>query len=123
MRVRDESFVTTYPWRRYKRERINPALNKFDQTIRDINKFERIRYPEEIFTLGMLAEIGFARSPPPSPGTGKPPRAERYVLALDEIDELVKLIFQIEGLNPQFFIGGLNEHAKRYLNHQNRFPL
>src|SRR5438105_13876110 len=33
-------------WRRYKRERNNPTLDRFDQTISDINKFERIRYPE-----------------------------------------------------------------------------
>ena len=109
-------------WRLYKKERSNPALDKFDQTIRDVNKFERIRYPEEIFRLGMLAEIGFARSPSPPPGAKAPP-GERYVLALDEVDELVKLIFQIEGLNPQFFIGRLNEHGKRYLDHQTRFPM
>jgi HEPN domain-containing protein len=107
-------------WRRYKRDRKNPALNKFDQTIRDINKFERIRYPEEIFRgLGMSAVIGFAGSSPPSPGE---PGA-RYLLALDEVDELVKLLFQIERLNPQFFVAGLNKHAKRYLDHENRHPL
>jgi hypothetical protein len=110
-------------WRLYKKERNNPALHKFDQTIRDINKFERIRYPEEIFRLGMLAEVGFARSPPPNAGGAKPPRGEHYVLALDEVDELVKLIFKIERLNPQFFIGRLNEHGKRYLDYQNRFPM
>src|SRR5215471_8276633 len=29
-------------WRLYKSRKNNPALDKFDQTIRDINKFERI---------------------------------------------------------------------------------
>ena len=46
----------------YKKERNNSALDKFDQTIRDINKFERIRHPEEILKLGMAAEIGFVRN-------------------------------------------------------------
>jgi hypothetical protein len=109
-------------WRRYKKERNNPGLAKFDQTIRDINKFERIRYPEEIFRLGMLAEIGFERSPPLPRGLKAPP-GERYVLALNEVDELVNLIFQIEGLNSKFYISGLNDHAKRYLDHQNMFPM
>jgi hypothetical protein len=107
-------------WRRYKKDRNHPALAKFDQTIRDLNKFERIRYPEEIFRLGMMAEIGFARSPPPPPGQ-KSPSGERYVLALNEVDELVNLIFRIESINPKFFM--LNEHAKRYLDHQNMFPM
>jgi len=109
-------------WRRYKKDRNNPGLAKFDQTIRDINKFERIRYPEEIFRLGMRAEIGFASGTPPMPGQ-KVPSGARYVLALNEVDELVKLIFQIESLNPKFFIDGLNEHAKRYLDHLNMFAM
>ena len=112
-------------WRLYKRERNNPALDKFDQTIRDINKFERIRYPEEIIRLGMLAEIGFVRNTPrprPQPLAKEPPGV-RYELALDEVDELVRLIFQIEGMRPAFFIDKLNEHAKRYLAHNNKFPM
>jgi HEPN domain-containing protein len=112
-------------WRLYKRERKNPTLNKFDQTIRDINKFERIRYPEEIIRLGMLAEIGFVRNVPrlrPKPPAKSPP-GERYELALDEADELVRLIFQLERMNPAFYINKLNEHAKRYLEHNNKFPM
>jgi hypothetical protein len=110
-------------WRLYKSRRNNPALDKFDQTIRDINKFERIRYPEEILRLGMVAEAGFAKSPPPNPAAGRPPPGERYVLALNEVDELVKLMFQIEGLNPGFFTARLNEHGKRYLDHLNEHPM
>jgi HEPN domain-containing protein len=70
-------------WRRYKRERNNSALDKFDQTISDINRFEGIRYPEEILRLGMLAEIGPVRNTyDPPPGVNRP-RAARYQLALD----------------------------------------
>jgi hypothetical protein len=110
-------------WRRYKRERNNPALNKFDQTISDINKFERIRYPEEMLRLGMLAEIGPVRNTFPPPPGAKWPTGERYQLTLDEVDELVKLIFQIERINPPFYIGPLHEDAKRYLNHRNNWSL
>jgi HEPN domain-containing protein len=109
-------------WELYKKERNNPTLDKFDQTIKDINKFERIRYPEEILKLGMVAEVGFARSTPRT-SAHKPPPGERYELALNEVDELVKLIFQLEDLNPVFFMGGLNQHAKKYLDHQNNFPM
>jgi HEPN domain-containing protein len=110
-------------WRRYKRERNNPALNKFDQTISDINKSERIRYQEEKIRLGMLAEIGPVRNTYDPPPGVKRPRAARYQLAFDEVDELVKLIFQIERLNPEAFTGSLSEDAKRYLEHQNHFSL
>jgi|SRR5215831_14725742 len=109
-------------WRLYKRERNNPALDKFNQTISDINKFERIRYPEEILRLGMLAEIGFVRNTFAPPPGAKRPTGARYQLALDEVDELVKLIFEIERINPAFYMGSLDEHAKRYLDHQNKSP-
>jgi hypothetical protein len=58
----------------------------------------------------------------PPPGVNRP-RAARYQLALDEVDELVKLIFQIENINPQFYTGFLDEDAKRYLNYRNKFPI
>ncbi len=107
-------------WLCYKSERNNPALDKFDQTISDINEFEQIRYPEQILRLGMLAETGFVRNPPPD--VKRPPGAH-YQLVLEEVDELVKLIFQIERINPTFFTGSLDEDAKRYLNYQNKSPL
>jgi hypothetical protein len=110
-------------WKKYKNQRNDPALAKFDQTISDINKFERIRYPEEMLRLGMLAEIGPVRNTFPQPRGTKRPRAARYQLAFDEVDELVELIFQIERLNPEFFTRSLDEDAKRYLEHQNNFSL
>jgi hypothetical protein len=110
-------------WRRYKRERKDRRLRKFDETIRDVNKFERIRYPEEILRFGMLAEIGFVRNAVPAQGHVKSPPGERYQLALEEVDELAKLIFQIEDQNPAFYTNRLNEHAKRYLDFQNKSPL
>jgi HEPN domain-containing protein len=62
-------------WRRYKRGRQNPALDKFDQTISDINKFERIRYPEARH----VAFTGFVRNTTRKSG-------QEYDLALDEVD-------------------------------------
>ena len=46
-----------------------------------------------------------------------------YQLVLEEVDELVKLIFQIERINPTFFTGSFDEDAKRYLNYQNKSSL
>ena len=68
----------------------------------------------------MVAETGFVRNTWVQP-PGTQPRGEYYQLALDEVDELVKLIFQIEHINPPFF--WLGDDAKRYLNYQNKFPL
>jgi hypothetical protein len=71
----------------------------------------------------MLAEIGPVRNTFPQPQGVKRPRGALYQLAFDEVDELVELIFQIEGINPEFFTCQLDKDAKRYLEYQNKFPL
>jgi len=106
-------------WERYKAQVTSPELNEFDRTIADLDKFEGIRYPERILTLGMTLEAGFVRNPEPTQHAGMP----RYELILDELDGLVKLIFQISKLNPAFFMSMLHKpDAKQYLNEQNRTP-
>ena len=75
-------------WRVYKKEFADPSLNKFDRTIAGLHKFERIRYPEQISTNGMTSEVGFVRN------TAVFPSSTRYELVVDELDELVKVIFE-----------------------------
>ena len=86
---RDFHHNLTKLWKQYKDQRTNPALAKFDQTISDIHKFERIRYPEEMLRLGMRVEIGPVRNTFPHPQGTKPPKGVRYQVAFDEVDELV----------------------------------
>jgi len=67
----------------------------------------------------MVSEVGLVRNPSPIEHT-----ALRYELALDELDELVKLIYQTSDINPAFFKSSLiKPDASRYLNEQNRTPL
>jgi HEPN domain-containing protein len=107
-------------WERYKALMNKAELNKFDQTIADLDKFEGIRYPERIMRLGMTLEAGFVRNPAPVQHAGMP----RYELALEELDELVQLIFKLARLNPGFYTTMLyKEDGLRYLNNQNKTPL
>ncbi len=95
-------------------------LNKFDRTITDLDKFEGIRYPERIIRLGMTLEAGFVRNPAPVQHAGMP----RYEIVLEELDELVQVIFKLANLNPAFFTNMLHrEDGRRYLNDQNKTPL
>jgi HEPN domain-containing protein len=109
-------------WRRYKNEVANPLLDKFDRAIADLHRFERIRYPEEIATHGMAGEIGFVRNNTLSSGTSIY-QTPRYHLVVDELDELVKIIFETSKLNPQFFTRRLNADALHYLKKQNQSPI
>src|SRR5437660_8905189 len=48
-------------WRKVKQHIGDSTLDKFDDTISAIDKFERIRYPEEIARKGMTATVGFKK--------------------------------------------------------------
>jgi len=98
---------------------MNPALDKFDETIADLDKFEGIRYPEPIIRKGMTLEVGIVRNPAPMRHT-----EPRYQLILEELDELVQVVFQISKVNPDFFTRGLTKSdALRYLNELKRTPI
>jgi hypothetical protein len=39
-------------WTKFKRQASDPSLNRFDKIIKELNKFEDIRYPDEILRRG-----------------------------------------------------------------------
>ena len=46
-----------------------------------------------------------------------------YEIVVEEIDSLVKVIFQKSSINPKFFTNPLKFEAKTYLNKENESPL
>jgi hypothetical protein len=104
-------------WKLYKRTTADPALAKHDKSVRAIDKFEDIRYPEKSTRLG--AQIYFSLGHPlpgEGPTTNHPPV---YTIFVTEIDELVEAVFTKAGLNPKFFIRGLSNHGLTYLKQDN----
>ncbi len=104
-------------WRRFKRDVGDPTLDKFDSIIKALDKFEDIRYPEKLLRLGANINFGLARLPPgPSTTGGRQPLYELYV---QEIDELVAILFQKTGVNPAFYLTMLSEDRNAYLKKDN----
>jgi HEPN domain-containing protein len=111
----------TKMWKRFKVAHPDPALNRFDQSISELDKYERIRYPEEILRRGMFSSINFSRSAQPVPSTTGPKRPEaHYDLFVDELDALAKEIFAKASVNAPVFTGRLRPNALRYLQNQNQ---
>lgn len=106
-------------WRRVKQDAGDTTLDKFDATISAINKFERIRYPEEIVRRGMTATVGFKRGAAvkdnTSPGRQKP----SFELVIDDLDAIAERVLEISKANPRFFTDGLNNDARAYLKMSN----
>ena len=106
-------------WQQYKQLTANPALDTFDRTINDLDRFENIRYPDRIIRYGMTLEVGLDRNTSPTK-----PNELRYQLVLGELDELVKLIFQTSGIDAaSLVLSVVQPDALRYLSEQNRIPL
>jgi hypothetical protein len=103
-------------WNCFKLDVGDVALDCFDQVISELHKFESIRYPDGILSDGMMASISMKKQDP-TLSRSTPRRRERvYEIIVEEIDNLVKVIFQKSSVNPLFFTNSLNSEAKKYLN-------
>lgn len=108
-------------WERFKQEVRDPQLKKFDDVVAELHKFESIRYPEEIVAKGMLSSISLSRNAVLY-NVNAPTRPEpKYYLAVEDIDELVNVIFTTSSVNPSFFMNGLNADASDFLGRSNKF--
>lgn len=106
-------------WQRFKQEVADATLSRFDDAIRELHKFENLRYPDKIISQGMQVAFGikkgdfsFASSP-----KGQPPR---YGITVEEIDSLVEALFEKASVNPKAFTGSLlKSDARTYLKRDN----
>src|SRR4051812_41410629 len=51
-------------WRAFKAQMADRSLDTFDTLISDLDKFEDIRFPEKIVSLGMSCTVGFGSRAP-----------------------------------------------------------
>jgi HEPN domain-containing protein len=108
-------------WKRFRVAYPDPALNKFDQCVSELDKYERIRYPEEVLRKGMASTINLSRGAQPAPSMVGPGRPEaRYDLFVDELDALAKEIFVKASVNARAFTMTLRPSALGYLQNQNQ---
>ena len=125
-------------WAELKLSVSDPALGRFDNCIKELDKFEDIRYPDKVLKMGM---IGGARWEKEDPNAGKSfmgksgpftlspgqslvialPAHSRYEISIYEIDELVMAIYAAASMNPQLIeMQMFPGVAKEYLHHRNK---
>jgi hypothetical protein len=85
----------------------------FDGVIAELQKFETIRYPDEIVKQGLASLISRGKPSPPSGHT-------THALWLGEIDELMDKVFTVGSINHKAYVNGLHmPEAKEYLINEN----
>lgn len=107
-------------WKESKRLANDPALANYDRVIKELDKFESIRYPDELLKKGAtisfeITKVGASQFK--TIGVSEP----QYKLCLEEIDEIVATVFRVASRNPKAFLHSLmREDARQYLFRDNR---
>jgi hypothetical protein len=93
-------------------------LTKFDGVIDELNKYEEIRYPENIVLKGMGSALSFGKTMPAVISGEAADVVPKYQLFVGEIDALVKAILDISSVNPKVLVP-MQPDGQTYLKHQN----
>ena len=91
-------------WRRFKAQVSDSSLDRFDKTIKELSKYNDIRYPD--YQSGMSAMFDITRvGAAQSFVSGKiVANVRKYNLCLEDIDDLVCEIFRVASRNPKAFL-------------------
>jgi hypothetical protein len=110
-------------WKAFKETCPDPRLNALDSAVRDLNKFEDLRYPDKLMSSGMVGMFILKREHVKDMNVthGKGPALPRYAYIMEDVDELVKLIFEVGGMDPRFF--PVSPDALTILNQDNDYPV
>ena len=82
-------------WATFKAQVNDGSLDVFDDTVRTLNAFEDIRYPDKLFAEGGVLQIDLTKAgKAQTSGSGTSPSGPRYEVCIEEIDELVAAIFR-----------------------------
>jgi hypothetical protein len=104
-------------WRAYKLEYPDTKLNSHDATIKKLNKYEEIRYPNP--DLGSMAvNLAWSGEPGEVKTFGGLKTPKQYPLVVDKIDDLVVDIIETSSWDPGVFMGR-NEAALEAIKRNN----
>lgn len=105
-------------WKAFKDHFPSEDLAVFDPMIAELEKFEEIRYPDEIIDHGAVIAFGL--------GTGKlatnmtSGRAEpEYQIGVGDVDAFFSRLFPLCGINPKAYLQYLSALGKQILNEGN----
>ena len=105
-------------WNEFKLQTSDPSLARFDAAVSALNEYEELRYPNSVLNKGMLSGFELKRGQA-AQVSGLAAAVPRYTLCLEDVDELMSLVFKNASVNPGFFTGSLKKEAKRFLSKEN----
>jgi HEPN domain-containing protein len=110
-------------WRAFKTAHPDERLDALDSAISELHKFERMRYPDDEVAKGSLSDLSVERAHAGTMRIRTGSTAPRYSLCLEDVDEIVRLVFEIGSMNPNVYVFGASPEARRFLQARNLHPL
>jgi len=106
-------------WQTFKAE-VAADLDRYDEIINKLHKFDEIRYPDTTTQQGPHIVISFGTSSScATDGNGQPRTEPRYELDLNAIDALVAAIMKAASINAEAYMQGSSTDARLYLYKHN----
>jgi len=105
-------------WPAFKEDFPNPHLSQHDKTIACVDKFEDIRFPDEVLKSGM-GVLAVWSGPVGELLRG----AEQYVIVVSDIDDLIVDVLKVCSRNPVAFIASSNPAAREAITRHNDHAL
>lgn len=104
---------------------VNPNLLTAprDETIAALDKFEGLRYPDNLVSQGATITIAFESGKNPIISGSRPSSGPRYQFKLEDIDELWAALFHNARANPPAFVQHLSAEARAAIETRNRHPI
>ena len=105
-------------WGAFKALFASEDLASFDAVVEALDRFHKIRYPDDYLVNGAAITIGFGPACTRM-GPDNVSRTPRYHVNVNDLDKLVARIFQLSCKNLRAFFLGKNEEARRVANMMN----
>lgn len=93
-------------------------LSEFDAMITELEKFEKIRYPDEILARGAQIGLGWGRGKPVTNLTPNRPEPE-YQMGMGDVDAFFKRLFPLCRMNPKAYFTFLSPQGRSVLTEAN----
>jgi hypothetical protein len=106
-------------WKDFKKLFPAEDMSPFDDLIRELARFERIRYPDNVLKEGMSATLAWHAPKTPTKVAGSAKKVPHYEFAVTDLDQLIGTLFRLCSMNPVAYLGRLNEHGFKVLERDN----
>jgi hypothetical protein len=114
-----EKFGHSLPkcWITFKRTFPGEDLTEFDTMIAELDKFEKIRYPDNLLIQGAGIGFGFGRWQPPIMSCAKP--VPQHTVAIGDVDAFFARAIKLCRMNPEAYFSFLTERGREMLTKYN----